>query len=159
MYTTSNQFFSSVTKHVNLSPLGLVMFRVQKPKLENLTKACDEGNDGRKKETEEKSSPDGSFNFIHHFSLSNKSICLYHTETWNWSQWPIFWGFPHSLWHEAFDFNNVPLLSLCNGPFSLLTRWMKTNWRVRRSLTEVIGKKILPHSERRRILFYGDIMT
>ncbi len=53
----------------------------------------------------------------------------------------FFLGFPHSLWYEAFDFHNVPLLSLCNGPFSLLTRWMKTNRRVRRCLAKVIGKK------------------
>lgn len=64
---------------------------------------------GEKRKTEEKSSPDGSINFIHNFSPSqkksqrNKSICLYHTETWNWSQWPIFWRFSsfylvRSLW-------------------------------------------------------------
>ncbi len=36
-------------------------------------------------------------------SQMSKSICLYNTETWNWSQWPIFFRFSsfslvRSLW-------------------------------------------------------------
>lgn len=66
------------------------MFRVQKPKLENLTKKhVTMETMSEKRKTEEKSSPDCSINFIHHFSPAKKKkkiqrsklICLYHTET------------------------------------------------------------------------------
>lgn len=131
--------FFAETKHVKLSPLRLQMFRLEKPKLENWTKASDgkcQGNGGRKTATEKKGDPDGSINFIHHFSPSKKlteeqiHLSLPHR---NMKLVPVTYffffkrGFSHSLWYGAF----VPLLSLCNGPFSLLARWMKTNRRVR----------------------------
>lgn len=116
--------FFAETKHVKLSPLRLQMFRLEKPKLENWTKASDgkcQGNGGRKTATEKKGDPDGSINFIHHFSPSKKLteeqiyLSLLHR---NMKLVPVTYfflkrGFSHSLWYGAF----VPLLSLCNGPF------------------------------------------
>lgn len=117
-----------------------------------------------KRKTEEKSNPDGSINFIHHFSLSKKiteekiHLSLPHR---NMKLVPVTYFLRFS------SFSLIGSLWLPQRASIVFMQWtFFAAHQVNENQSSGLAfprrshrEKILPHSKRRRILFYGDIMT